>query len=79
MTIRFGLAGLQHPHFEYLLTEIAKRPDEVRLVAISDSDPSVREGFRARLMVPAYADHREMLDKAAFERFGSHYHFVSGK
>ena len=30
MTIRFGLAGLQHPHLEYLLEEIAGRPDDVR-------------------------------------------------
>jgi len=33
---------------------------------------------RARLIVSvAHPEHREMLDKAAFERFGSHYHFVS--
>ncbi len=32
---------------------------------------------RARLMISvAHPDHREALDKAAFERFGSHYHFV---
>jgi len=35
---------------------------------------------RARAIISvAHPDHREMLDKAAFERFGSHYHFVSGK
>ncbi len=33
---------------------------------------------RARLIISvAHPDHRESLDKAAFERFGSHYHFVS--
>lgn len=33
---------------------------------------------RARLMISvAHPDHREALDKAAFERFGSHYHFVT--
>ncbi|PWE01059.1 acetyl-CoA hydrolase/transferase family protein [Marinilabilia rubra] len=33
---------------------------------------------RARLIISvAHPDHREMLDKAAFDRFGSHYHFVS--
>ncbi|MDA3930657.1 MAG: 4-hydroxybutyrate CoA-transferase [Prolixibacteraceae bacterium] len=32
---------------------------------------------RARLMTSiAHPDHREMLDKAAFDRFGSHYRFV---
>lgn len=34
---------------------------------------------RARLMISiAHPAHREALDRAAFERFGSHYHFVSG-
>lgn len=33
---------------------------------------------RARLITSvAHPDHREMLDKAAFDRYGSHYHFVS--
>lgn len=33
---------------------------------------------RARLIISvAHPDHRESLDKAAFERFGSHYHFIS--
>ncbi len=32
---------------------------------------------RAKLLISvAHPDHREMLDKAAFERFGSHFHFV---
>lgn len=32
---------------------------------------------RARLIIKvAHPDHREMLDKAAFDRYGSHYHFV---
>jgi acyl-CoA hydrolase len=32
---------------------------------------------RARLLISiAHPDHREALDRAAFERFGSHYHFV---
>ncbi len=33
---------------------------------------------RAKLLTSiAHPDHRESLDKAAFDRFGSHYHFVS--
>jgi acyl-CoA hydrolase len=32
---------------------------------------------RARLIISiAHPDHQEMLDKAAFERFGPHYHFI---
>ncbi|MGQ1890097.1 acetyl-CoA hydrolase/transferase family protein [Thermophagus sp. OGC60D27] len=35
---------------------------------------------RARLIISvAHPDHREMLEKAAFDRFGSHFHFVSKK
>ena len=34
---------------------------------------------RAKLLTSiAHPDHREMLEKAAFERFGPHYHFVPG-
>jgi acyl-CoA hydrolase len=32
---------------------------------------------RARLIISiAHPEHQEALDQAAFERFGSHYHFV---
>ena len=35
---------------------------------------------RARLIISvAHPDDREMLDRAAFERYGSHYHFLVGK
>ncbi len=35
---------------------------------------------RARLIISiAHPDHRESLDKAAFERYGSHFHFVPDK
>lgn len=35
---------------------------------------------RAKTLINiAHPDHRETLDKAAFERFGSHYHFISNK
>ncbi len=35
---------------------------------------------RARLLISiAHPEHREELDKAAFERFGPHFHFVSNK
>ncbi|MCA1745362.1 MAG: 4-hydroxybutyrate CoA-transferase [Bacteroidales bacterium] len=35
---------------------------------------------RARMIISiSHPNHREVLDKSAFERFGSHYHFVSKK
>ena len=35
---------------------------------------------RAKLIISiSHPDHQECLDKAAFERFGSHYHFIGGE
>ena len=70
MTIRFGLAGLRHPHLEYLLTEIANRPNDVQIVAIAEPDDAIREQFRERLGVVAYADHREMLAGESLDAVG---------
>ena len=70
MTIRFGLAGLRHPHLEYLLKEIAGRPDDARIVALAEDDPTIRESFRERLGVPAYADYREMLAQESLAAVG---------
>jgi predicted dehydrogenase len=70
MTIRFGLAGLRHPHLEYLLQEIERRPDDVRLVALADDDPEIRARFADRLGVTAYADYREMLGRERLDAVG---------
>ncbi|MCC6704829.1 MAG: Gfo/Idh/MocA family oxidoreductase [Thermomicrobiales bacterium] len=70
MTIRFGLAGLRHPHLEYLLTEIAGRPGEVEIVALAEDDPAIRQQFQARLGVPAYADYREMFAETRLDAVG---------
>lgn len=70
MTIRFGLAGLRHPHLDYLLKEIAGRPDDVRIVALAEDDPAIRETFRERLGVTAYADYREMLARESLDAVG---------
>jgi predicted dehydrogenase len=61
--LRVALAGLHHAHIEMVLEEIAWRPDRIELVAIAEPDRAVRERFRSRLGVPAYADHREMLER----------------
>ncbi len=70
MTIRFGLAGLRHPHVESLLTEIGRRPDDVRLVALAEDDPALREQFGRRLGVTAYVDYREMLGRERLDAVG---------
>ena len=61
--LRVALAGLQHAHIEMVLEEIAVRGEGVELVAIAEPEPAVRERFRSRLSVPAYADHRQMLER----------------
>ena len=54
-------------HMHWLVTEYG---------AVNLYGRSLQE--RARLIIRiAHPDHREALDRAAFERFGSHYHFVS--
>ena len=70
MTIRFGLAGLRHSHLEYLLNEIADRPDDVRIVALAEDDSAIRETFRERLGVTAYADYQEMLAQESLDAVG---------
>ncbi len=53
-------------HMHWLVTEYG---------AVNLYGRSLQE--RARLIISiAHPDHRETLDRAAFERFGSHYHFV---
>jgi predicted dehydrogenase len=59
---RAALAGLQHAHIEQVIEEIRRRSDKVALVAIAEADVVVRERYRSRLGVTAYADHREMLE-----------------
>lgn len=53
-------------HIHWLVTEYG---------AVNLYGKSLQE--RAKLIISiAHPDHREMLDKAAFERFGSHFHFI---
>jgi predicted dehydrogenase len=70
MTIRFGLAGLRHSHLDYLLREIAGRPGDVQIAALAEDDPDIRETFRQRLGVTAYADYHEMLERESLDAVG---------
>lgn len=70
MTVRFGLAGLRHPHLEYLLKEIEERPDDVCVIALAEGDPAIREEFGHRLGVPTYANHGEMLAREQLDAVG---------
>jgi len=70
VTLRLGLAGLRHPHLEYLLTEVSRRPGDVEIVALADDDSEIRETFAQRLGVTAYADYREMLGREELDAVG---------
>jgi predicted dehydrogenase len=70
MTIRFGLAGVRHPHVGYLLEEIERRPEDVRLVALAEDDPALREEYGRRLGVTTYDDYRELLARERLNAVG---------
>jgi predicted dehydrogenase len=64
------MAGLRHPHLEILLREVESRPGDVRMVAIAEEDPELREQFARRLGATAYADYREMLARERLDAVG---------
>lgn len=70
MTIRFGLAGLRHPHLEYLVDGIAQRPRDARLIALAEDDPVLREEYQHRLGITAYTDYHEMLARENLDAVG---------
>jgi predicted dehydrogenase len=59
--IRLAIAGMAHQHVLYILDELAFQP-EVRLVAVAEPDPVLRERYARRTAgVPVYTDHQEIL------------------
>ena len=62
MTIRFGLIGCGRvaPRHAQSLMQIA----ETRLVAVADVKSSRADHFGAEYAVPAFYDHRALLDRA---------------
>ena len=69
-TLKVGAGGVTtRAHMHWLVTEFG---------AVNLYGKTLQE--RARLIISvAHPDDREMLDRAAFERYGSHYHFLVGK
>lgn len=70
MCIRFGIAGFRHAHGEYLLNELARQRADIRLMAIAEDDPVLREQLARRLGVTTYADYREMLERERLDAVG---------
>jgi len=59
--IRLAVAGMAHPHVEYVLSELTHRPN-VRLVGVSEPDPSASQRYASGLGVPTYASHKDLFD-----------------
>lgn len=57
--ITVAVAGMAHPHVDYILDEIDAR-DDIRLVGLSDPDGTRSE--RGDAQTPRYADHRALID-----------------
>jgi len=69
MSLSLAVAGLRHPHIETIIDEARLRPD-VALAAVAEPEPEIRARYAARLGVPGYADHREMLDAVHVDVLG---------
>lgn len=67
--IRLAIAGLRHPHIETIIDEAIQR-DEVELVAVSESDPDVRQEAGDRFGTPTFDSHTEMLATAQIDVIG---------
>lgn len=59
--MRLAIAGLAHPHVQYLLTEVDRVAD-VELVGLADPNPELLARYNQRYGVSAYQDHRKLLD-----------------
>jgi predicted dehydrogenase len=70
MTLRFGLAGLRHPHLSYLLDAVARRPEKVQIIALAEDDPALREEYGSRLGATTYDDYHEMLAREHLDAVG---------
>lgn len=67
--MRLAIAGLAHPHVQYLLTEVDHVAD-VELVGMADPDPELLERYNQRYGVSTYHDHRKLLDATSPEVVG---------
>lgn len=63
MTLRLGVAGVQHPHIGMIFDAAQRRPDLLSLVAVAENDTPLRDAYvrRGGPATRAYADYREML------------------
>jgi len=60
--LRLAVIGAAHSHVRYALDEVTLRPD-LSLVAVADPDPATAGRYAAEFDVPAYDDHRRLLEE----------------
>ncbi|MEU7615352.1 Gfo/Idh/MocA family oxidoreductase [Micromonospora rifamycinica] len=60
--IRLAVLGAAHPHVRYAFDELPHQRS-VTLVGISDPDPELAERYATEQGVPAYTEHRRLLDE----------------
>ncbi|NEE02235.1 Gfo/Idh/MocA family protein [Phytoactinopolyspora halotolerans] len=61
MTIRIGIAGVQHPHMDAILDDAAAHTG-AELVGLAERDPRLRAEYAQRYRVAAFEDHTQLLD-----------------
>lgn len=59
--VRLAVIGAAHSHVRYALDEVPLRPD-LTLVAVADPDNATATRYAGEFGVPAYDDHRRLLD-----------------
>ncbi|HET6987077.1 MAG TPA: Gfo/Idh/MocA family oxidoreductase [Kribbella sp.] len=60
--LRLAVIGASHAHVRYALDEVTLRAD-LTLVAVADPDPETAGRYAGEFDVPAYDDHRRLLDE----------------
>jgi predicted dehydrogenase len=59
--LRLAVIGAAHAHVRYALDEVTLRED-LALIAVADPDPAIAGRYAVEFGVPAYDDHRRLLD-----------------
>lgn len=60
--LRLAVIGAAHSHVRYALDEVPLRAD-LALVGVADPDPATAGRYAGEFGVPAYDDHRRLLDE----------------
>ncbi|WP_165367409.1 Gfo/Idh/MocA family protein, partial [Phytoactinopolyspora endophytica] len=82
MTIRIGIAGVQHPHIDAMLDDAARRTD-TQLIGIAERDHRLRADYAGRYRLREFDDHTQLLDAGGLDAilvgdvFGARGHIIT--